>query len=490
MELMKTSPVGTGRADYADSRPFCVWTESHFPEVDAVVDMFADEIGAVLRIKIERTKLKKHVRKIILDLFVAFNANPDRWVDYPRRKQQYDKGTRMHRMHLKHGPFLAVVDALCALDYAEHLEGDRTLGLQSSMRATTLLIEAIHTGRVEPRMVYLDHEPIYLKDDDGNYIDFKETFRLGLMANRIVALNRLLLGTIIELALTEDQRREYIRQAKHVPEMHRRTLYRVFNRGRFSFGGRFYGHAVQGIKSWWRQFVRINGEPVSELDYGGMHIRLLYSKAGTVPPPGDVYDIGVSPADAERFRLTWGIELRAVLKLLLLIGINAKTKTATIAATMAELYTPTDDQGQSVQMPEDRSKEFRAVLWKLLDMLLERHPAIKDFIGTDQGIKLQRLDSDIADMILAEFVKRGLPIIPIHDSFLVREQDRDLLWSVMEEAWRKYVPEVEPVIEDKAEKWKVQRKSENPCAFSRETGSHMEENGETGTGGVDYGLVG
>jgi len=87
-------------------------------------------------------------------------------------------------------------------------------------------------------------------------------------------------------------------------------------------------------------------------------------------------------------------------------------------------------------------------------------------------------------------VKQGKPIIPIHDSFLVREQDRDSLWNVMESAWRAHVPGVEPVIEDKSGKWKVQHKIEDSSGLPRETGSHMEEIGETGIGGVEYGLVG
>jgi hypothetical protein len=352
----------------------------------------------------------------------------------------------LHKMHLKHGPFLAVVDALHALGYIEHLDANRGLGLQSSMRAKLLLIEAIHAGRIEPRMVHLDHDPIYLKDEDGNYIDIKETERIHRMAKHIVSLNDLLMKTDIEFTLTEEQRREYIRASKHVPEMHRRTLYRVFNRGSFSFGGRFYGHAVQNIKSEWRQFVRINGEPVCELDYGGMHIRLLYAKARRVPPPGDVYDIGASEIEAARFARTWGVGLRAVLKLILLVGINAESKRKAVWAIWSELR-----EGRDEKAPQE--VEFRRVLYRLLKKLKERHPGIAHFICTDQGIKLQRKDSDIADMILSAFVRQGKPIIPIHDSFVTRESDRDLLWATMDAAWRRHCPGVEPVIEDKIHQW-------------------------------------
>ena len=452
MQVAETLPVEAllpvARHGYDIHRPFCVHTESQFPEVQAIADTLTDEVAAVMQVRVERGKLKKHVRKIILDLFMTFNGHPDQWVDYPRRKALFDKGSAMHRMHLTRTAFLAVVDSLLALGYVEHLDGDRFLGLQSSMRATTALIEALTSGHVEPRMIHLDHEPIYLKDHEGRYIDFKESRRITQMANRIVELNRLLLKHEISFNLTEEQRRRYVAAAKRVPEMHRKTLYRVFNRGKFCFGGRFYGHAVQGIKSEYRKFVRIDGLPVSELDFGGMHIRLLYAKAGAVPAPGDVYDLGLDELSLLRFQKQWGVTLRSVLKKLLLIGINAKTDRATILAALRELTESSDDPAL-VRVDKAREQEFKAVLGRLLKALKNRHPAVAHFIGKDQGIKLQRLDSDIADAIMAEFVRQGRPIVPIHDSFLVREQDREFLRQTMADAWKRFVSDVEPVIEDK-----------------------------------------
>ncbi|HLP41981.1 MAG TPA: hypothetical protein VK465_10780, partial [Fibrobacteria bacterium] len=351
-------------------------------------------------------------------------------------------------MYLSYATFLSVVDALIALGYVDHMDGDKTLGLQSSMRATTPLIEAITSGHVEPRMVFLDHDPIYLKDDQGRYIDIKESRRITQMANRIVELNKLLLQHDITLDLSEAQRRQYIVEAKRVPEMHRKTLYRVFNRGRFCFGGRFYGHAVQGIKSAYRKFVRIDGQRVCELDYGGMHIRLLYAKAEAVPAAGDVYDLGFDELTVHRFQRQWGMSLRSVLKKLLLIGINAKTDRSTIAAALTELTESTDGTDR-IRLDKDRERGFKAVLGHLLKALKARHPAIAQFIGKDQGIRLQRLDSDIADSIMTAFVRQGRPIIPIHDSFVVQGQDREMLRTAMAEAWKRFVPGVEPVIEDK-----------------------------------------
>lgn len=60
-------------------------------------------------------------------------------------------------------------------------------------------------------------------------------------------------------------------------------LHRVFNDGSFRCGGRFYGALHQGISSELRQCIRINGSPVTELDYSGFHLTMLYHMKGLSP---------------------------------------------------------------------------------------------------------------------------------------------------------------------------------------------------------------
>src|SRR3954451_20703608 len=73
-------------------------------------------------------------------------------------------------------------------------------------------------------------------------------------------------------------------------------LHRVFNRGKFSLGGRFYGGWWQNIPADSRATIKINGADTVELDYPRLHPTLLYSLAGKAMD-GDPYDLVGWPRD-------------------------------------------------------------------------------------------------------------------------------------------------------------------------------------------------
>jgi hypothetical protein len=73
-----------------------------------------------------------------------------------------------------------------------------------------------------------------------------------------------------------------------------KDLHRVFSRGSFQLGGRFYGCDVQNISKRLRSHITINGEPTVEIDYSSMHLRMLYHMHGLEAPEGDLYGFGIS----------------------------------------------------------------------------------------------------------------------------------------------------------------------------------------------------
>ncbi len=46
---------------------------------------------------------------------------------------------------------------------------------------------------------------------------------------------------------------------------------------------------------------------------------------------------------------------------------------------------------------------------------------IAHFLCSDMGIKLQRIDSDICMKVIEDMIGRGIPVLPIHDSFIVEK---------------------------------------------------------------------
>ena len=64
------------------------------------------------------------------------------------------------------------------------------------------------------------------------------------------------------------------------------------------------------------------------------------------------------------------------------------------------------------------------------------HAPIAGAFGTGIGLVLQRMDSAIAMEVLADLsVGRGIPVLPIHDSFIVEASQEDVLREAMERAY-------------------------------------------------------
>ena len=62
---------------------------------------------------------------------------------------------------------------------------------------------------------------------------------------------------------------------------------------------------------------------------------------------------------------------------------------------------------------------------------LKKHQPIADKFFTGQGLRLQRIDSEIAEYVMLHFAKHDMPILPLHDSFLIRFGYEESLEQVM-----------------------------------------------------------
>jgi hypothetical protein len=160
-----------------------------------------------------------------------------------------------------------------------------------------------------------------------------------------------------------------------------------------------------------RREIWISDFPTDEIDYSGLHPSILAVETGH-RLEGDPYDLGrkivdIIPKD----------EQRAVVKLLVLIAINAKSRSSAYSAYRAE-----------------HESYKNAELEPLLDAFIDKHPYLADSICSDQGIRLMSLDSQITTHIINRFVAEGKPILSIHDSYIVQQENRKLLREAMADA--------------------------------------------------------
>jgi hypothetical protein len=82
----------------------------------------------------------------------------------------------------------------------------------------------------------------------------------------------------------------------------------------------------------------------------------------------------------------------------------------------------------------------------LLDQLAELHKPIRKFFYTGVATELMYTDSQIAEQVMLTLIDRGVAVLPVHDSFLVRQDREGMLWEAMREAFRQ-VASVECCIE-------------------------------------------
>jgi hypothetical protein len=340
------------------------------------------------------TKAMKAREQIIAE---AVAADPERWVSYSRRKNYYTGHQRYWRETHAYRAIVPAVDQLAREGLIEHEKmpsGHR--GFQSRFRASPALIAELK----ETITLYEPLEIILLRNADGELVDYQDNRKIRAMRNRLITLNEGLTSQQVAL----DGR--IIRQGDVLENggRARSQLHRVFNRGDFELGGRFYGAHWQNIGN--RHQLTINGYKTVEQDFTGIHIRLLYQEVGK-KMPDDPYDF------AERRQA----------KLAMLIGINARSTTSAVRALADAI------RGMSgVREPHETAKS-------LLRAAKARHPDIAHAFGSDAGVRLMHKDAEIAERVMREMVEAtGIVPLAVHDSFIVPAAQKGRLMETMDRA--------------------------------------------------------
>lgn len=251
------------------------------------------------------------------------------------------------------------------------------------------------------------------------FVDFDRTPETDIMEERLASYNSFLASHgCLNLFATDDEMKELLGKADEsiddfgyidaddrlIDLISGNKLYRVFNDGRFDHGGRFYGGWWQNVPSSYRRLITINGLPTMEIDFSGMQLAMLYARVGQ-QLEGDAYTVkGI------------GSEFRPLIKTATFKLINAEGNIRLPANAV---------------LPKD-------VSWKdLQEAIIERHKPIAKFFHSGEGIRLQRLDADIAEDVILRMMDKGILALPIHDSFIVTEDHADLLADVMKDAYQR-----------------------------------------------------
>ena len=366
----------------------------------------------------------------MMDLFDVYHVDPERWLGYTRTPEWYSKRpARYNKLDIKGKGLLRIVDGLRQLGHIEHQTGFRAQttykqGRWSRMRAHPGLIELMKQAGIKPHMVERadDEEVIILrapkKKDQrkGDEIDYVDTAETGQMRENMRSINSRLQEHWIDIFVSdrdlEHINEELKRNKDSLPfEPSRKRLRRIFNNGSFKQGGRFYGGWWQEVPKKWRTFITIDNRSTCEIDYSGMHLRMLYAREELPMPEEDPYSL---PGCSN--------EVRSFLKVALNIIINADSRDKAIRAIKRE-------QDTSVLTPAYPDVE------SLIDAFAKKHAPIRHLFYSGLGVELQYIDSQVAERVILELGKDGIVVLPVHDSFIVPEQYEDRLRDAMYEAF-------------------------------------------------------
>jgi hypothetical protein len=111
--------------DLDNSVLFDVHKWSHFPEVNRAVDALYDEMRALPEFSGKSKLRKKHIKVVVLNLYVAWLRDSSSWVAYYRGKWAYKPRSRYNELHISFIT-VAVVDAMISLGTCSTLRASMT----------------------------------------------------------------------------------------------------------------------------------------------------------------------------------------------------------------------------------------------------------------------------------------------------------------------------------------------------------------------------
>jgi hypothetical protein len=449
--------------DWNNSRPLDVHSWSDYPEVNSFIDgiysQYFTDINRNTRIA------KKHIKKVLLDLYVAWIDDPDLNISVHMRKESYSNGSavdqgRYNVLNIK-ASTIKVIHRLIEVDLIGFKKGKEKgegyeRGFISRIWSTPKLINLFEKVRFgifdigynDSRLVLVLNKTIKEKVNGKTkrrvelieYEPDKLPLKVKKMEQVVNDYNALLERTFIDIGDAETYRvlipatkkrknknKEVFVNITH----HSKFTHRVFNNGNWKQGGRFYGGWWQRVGSDIREKILIDNHRTVEVDWSALHPILAYGKKGIEYKDKYPYDIAVQFVDE------LGIEnpdvSKTVVKLLTLMGLNASDESSLFQAFRGEFYKTAE--WQIIKSVSSGYKITNKKLKIVLEDIKEKHSPIADMFNTGVGLDFMYLDSQIVEYVMKKFIERDEPVLQVYDSFIVRQTELKKLIDCMYEGF-------------------------------------------------------
>jgi len=290
---------------------------------------------------------------------------------------------------------------------------------QARMWATKRLTELFIPMEVED-VQFNPVDIIMLRDEKGKLVDYQDTQETHRVRDILQKVNTVNSQALVQLAMSGRD-----------DKMHRleTNLHAVYNVD-FQHGGRLYTSTTEGyqlLSKEERKDILIDHQPTIELDFSGMLPRILYAWEG-IQFDGDPYSI--LPDDPE---------MRPIFKKVFLALLNAKNEITAVQAGNQFLR----KNWEYCCLMRERELKVKD---HLIPWFKEAHKQIAHLFCQGSGLEVMNLDAKITLDVIEHFTNREIPVLSIHDSFIVyrhlrdsfivHRQCEDELKQVMQSAYR------------------------------------------------------
>lgn len=340
-------------------------------------------------------------------LIAELSVSSGQWISYSRKKDWYSMRKQFGLLpeSVTCNRLGRLVDLLRAAGMVDHVQGykARGHGYQSLLRPCGEFWNVLErqgglTEADAPSLTEADPTAplVVVKDEDGNPASPESDDAFSVACRDVQQVREFM--------------RSFVISAPAKPGI--AELHQVFNSAALDRGGRYFG--------WWqnlsqddRLHILLDGSPVAELDYRENHPSILYHGLGLLPP-------------AESYSVE-GVD-RGLVK-----------------ATFGRMLNSRNEAGTRRKMVQELGS--RELADRIVDRLLSIHRPLVEAgkFWSGVGLTLMRKDAEIAVLVMKWARFSSVPMLPVHDSFVIRKQDAEACKAVMIQTYNAHMG-IDPMV--------------------------------------------
>ena len=415
---------------------------------DVAINAVIEEL--IPKIKLEpKDRNKKYLEVLILNVFSNWKMKSDMWTQFHSGVTNYKQKSRYNgnniskliidimKMMLKHG---YLIQSGYLNSHEKHKKS-----YTARLKPTENLLGIINKHKMDFNKIEMlpDAECIIVKKKQGKnniQIEYEDTDYLIEAREDLIAYNNLLRSTHIDCVDIPKEAGIIIGKNKYpiLVSQKNKWVQRIFiKEDNKLLYGRFHLGFWQQMNREWRDKIQINGLETTEIDYSGIGINTLYDINDLEIDDNDPYDL-TGYYDSNKYSKE---ELRPLLKQMLMVMINSKNYIQALKAVEKDVND--SDNG----FPDDIDLKL------LMKAFQNRHQPIKHLFFKSMGNIQYFLDSSICAEIIKHFTFKNIPILTVHDSFVIDIGNGDELKEVMIDCYSKvlknYNKEIKVTLENK-----------------------------------------